>query len=159
MHTGAGVGSTCANTTTIEYTRLRAPYVNQDGFRFTVYRKGIFSFLGSWLRLQDVKVGDPEFDEAFVVKGSDEDKLRALLGDATIRQLLEAQPEVYLTVKDDEGWFGTRFPEGVDELYFSVPGVIGDVEQLKSLYNLFAEILHQLCHIGSAYENDPGLEL
>src|SRR5688572_31002811 len=24
-------------------TRLRAPYVNPDGFRFTVYRKGIFS--------------------------------------------------------------------------------------------------------------------
>jgi hypothetical protein len=69
------------------------------------------------------------------------------------------QPSIYLTVKDDEGWFSTHFPQGVDELYFRVLGVIKDVEQLKSLYYLFAEILHHLCHIGSAYENDPQLEL
>jgi hypothetical protein len=25
------------------YTRMRAPYVNKDGFRFTIYRKSIFS--------------------------------------------------------------------------------------------------------------------
>ena len=25
-----------------QYTRMRAPYVNKDGFRFTIYRKGIF---------------------------------------------------------------------------------------------------------------------
>ena len=46
---------------------------------------------------------------------------------------------MYLTVKDDEGWFGTSFPEGVDELFFRVGGVIKDVERLKSLYDLFAE--------------------
>ena len=38
-------------------------------------------------------------------------------------------------MKDDEGWFSTSFPEGVDELYFQVVGVIKDVEQLKSLYS------------------------
>jgi len=31
-------------------------------------------------------------------------------------------------VKDDEGWFGRSFPEGVDELYFQVPGVINSME-------------------------------
>ena len=82
-----------------------------------------------------------------------------LFANPKIRQLLEMQPAVHLTVKDDEGWFSTAFPEGVDELYFSVVGVIKDVERLKSLYYLFAEVLNQLCHIGSAYENDPQLEL
>jgi len=48
---------------------------------------------------------------------------------------------VQFTVKDDEGWFSTAFPKGVDELYFSVVGVIKDVERLKSLYYLFAEVL------------------
>jgi hypothetical protein len=47
----------------------------------------------------------------------------------------------------------------VDELRFIVAGVITDIDRLKSLYELFAEALHQLCHIGSAYEDDPQLVL
>jgi hypothetical protein len=152
-------GSTMSSSTTTTYTRMRAPFVNQDGFQFTIYRTGIFSGLGKWFGMQDVEVGYPEFDDAFVIKGNDEAKLRALFANAKIRQLIEMQPDIHLTVKDDEGWFGTQFPEGVDELYFCVPGVIKDVAELKSLYCLFAEILHHLCHIGSAYEDDPQLEL
>jgi hypothetical protein len=141
------------------YTRMRAPYVNKDGFQFTIYRKGIFSGLGKLLGMRDVEVGFPEFDEAFIIKGNDEEKLRALFANPRLRQLIDMQPEVHLTVRDDEGWFFTSFPEGVDELYFSVVGVIKDVDRLKSLYYLFAETLNHLCHIGSAYENDPHLEL
>src|SRR4051794_7167734 len=57
-------------------TRLRAPYVNPDGFRFTIYRKGSFSNLGKLLGMQDIEVGDPDFDEAFIIKGNDEDRVR-----------------------------------------------------------------------------------
>lgn len=141
------------------YTRLRAPYVNKDGFRFTIYRKSIFSGLGKLFGMQDVEVGHPQFDEEFIIKGNDEKKLRALFGNAMLRELLSMQPAVHLSVKDDEGWFSGSFPEGVDELYFQVDGIIKDVERLKTLYELFAVTLNQLCHIGSAYEDDPQVEL
>jgi len=141
------------------YTRMRAPYVNKDGFRFTIYRKGFFSDLGKMLGMQDVEIGEPEFDDAFIIKGNDEFKLRKMFGDRKIRRLIERQPKIFLTVRDDEGWFKARFPEGVDELYFRVGGVVKDLERLKSLYDLFAEVLNHLCHIGSAYENDPGIAL
>jgi hypothetical protein len=62
-------------------------------------------------------------------------------------------------VKDDEGWFGADFPDGMNELYYQVTGTIKDVNRLKSLYDLFAETLNHLCHIGSAYENDPRLKI
>jgi hypothetical protein len=143
----------------VTYTRMRAPYVNQDGFRFAIYRQGLFSNLGKLLGMQDIEVGDPEFDRDFVIKGSDEYKVLALFANPKIRQLIQAQPSIHLQVKDAEGWFGASFPEGVDELYFEVVGVIKDVERLKSLYELFAETLNHLCHIGSAYENDPNLAL
>jgi hypothetical protein len=39
------------------YTRMRAPFVNPQGFRFTIYRKGFSSDLGEWLGMQDVEVG------------------------------------------------------------------------------------------------------
>jgi hypothetical protein len=145
--------------TSTTYTRLRAPYVNKDNFRFTIYRAGFFTELGKLFGMQDVEVGYPEFDEAFVIKGNDEMKLQALFANPTIRELIERQPTIHLTVKDDEGWFGKTFPEGVDELYFCVIGVIRDLERLKLLFDLFAETLNHLCRIGSAYEDDPQLEL
>jgi len=143
----------------VTYTRIRAPYVNKDGFRFTIYRRGLFSDLGKLLGMQDIEIGDPEFDRDFIIKGNDESRVLALFGNPRIRQLIQAQPSIHLQVKDDEGWFSVRFPEGVDELYFRVSGVIKDVERLKALYALFAETLNHLCHIGSAYENDPNLAL
>jgi hypothetical protein len=44
-------------------------------------------------------------------------------------------------------------------LYLQVAGVVKDVDRLKLLYELFAETLNHLCHIGSAYEDDPKLAL
>jgi hypothetical protein len=144
---------------TTHYTRLRAPYVNKDGFRFTIYRKSFFSDIGKWFGMQDVEVGHAEFDEAFIIKGNDEQKLRELFADENIRQLLEMQSAANLTVKDDEGWFASTFPDGVDELHFSTLGVIKDVDRLKSLYYLFAAVLDRLCQIGSAYQNNPNVDL
>lgn len=134
------------------YIRMRAPFVNKDGFRFTIYRRGLFSELGKLLGMQDVEIGEPEFDDAFIIKGNDEDKLRKLFANPRIRQLLERQPRIHLSVRDDEGWFKAKFPEGVDELYFREMGTIKDMERLKALYDLFAEVLDHLCKIGSAYD-------
>lgn len=141
------------------YTRMRAPFVNNDGFRFTIYRRGFFSDLGKLLGMQDVEIGDPEFDDAYIVKGNDEDRLQRLFANPRIRQLIEKQPQIHLSVRDDEGWFKAKFPEGVDELYFREIGIIKDLDRLKALYDLFAEVLDHLCKIGSAYEDDPGVEL
>jgi hypothetical protein len=49
--------------------------------------------------------------------------------------------------------------ENVDELHFQVVGVLKDAERLKSLFDLFAAVLEQLCKIGSAYKQDPGVAL
>jgi len=145
--------------THITYTRMRAPYLNKDGFRFRIYRKGCFSELGKLLGMQDIEVGYPEFDDEFIIQGNDEKKLRLLFANPTIRRSIEAQPKISLEVRDDEGWFGAHFPEGVDELYFQVIGVIKEVERLKLLYELFAETLDHLCDIDSAYKDDPQIEL
>lgn len=139
-------------------TRLRAPYVNPDDFRFTVYRRSVFSGLGKLLGMQDITVGDAEFDLDFIVQGSDPAKVKRLLTNR-IRASMMAQPALYLEVRDDEGWFGTSFPEGVDELHFMVLGLIKDIERLKALYDLFGEVLHELCRMGSAYEDDPHVTL
>jgi hypothetical protein len=144
---------------TIVYTRLRAPYVNPDHFRFTIYRRGLFSDVAKWFGMQDVTVGYPEFDRDFVIKGTNDAKLRDLFANSRLRELIAAQPQIRFTVKDDEGYFGPKFPPGTDELSFMVTGVIKDTERLKQLFELFAETLDQLCRIGSAYEQVPTVKL
>jgi hypothetical protein len=122
------------------FTRMRAPYINPDDFRFTIYRKGCFSTLGKLLGMQDIDVGDPEFDEAFIIKGNNESKVRDLFANPKIRQIIQAQPEIWLAVGDGEGFCQ-------DVLYFEVSGVINDIERLKSLFDLFAAVLDQLCPV------------
>jgi hypothetical protein len=109
--------------------------------------------------MQDIEVGDPEFDEAFIIKGNDEGKVCALFANPKIRQMIQDQPQIRLEVKDSEGWFGPKFPEDVDELLFQVVGVIKDIDRLKSLFDLFATLLDQLCKMGSAYRQEAGVEL
>lgn len=141
------------------YTRLRAPFVNADGFRFQVYRDNFLWKIGKAFGMQDVEVGHAEFDDAFVIRGSDESRLRQLFADDQVRDLLRRQPEVCFEVRDDEGFFATKFPQGVDELHFRVRGVVTDVARLRALFDLFAATLDRLTRIGSAYRRDPGVRL
>jgi len=142
------------------FTRMRAPFVSRDGFRFTIYRQGFWSEVGKKLGMQDIEVGHSvHFDEDFVIKANDESKVKALLANAEIRRLLNEQPRVRFELKDDESFFWKRFPEGVDELCFTVHGVIKDVDRLRKLFDLFAEVLDELCRIGSATRENPGVKL
>lgn len=145
--------------TVVVFTRMRAPFVNPSGFRFTVYRKSIFSGIGKFFGMQDIEIGDPPFDDGFIIQSTDEYRIRQLLGLSKIRDLISAQKDINFGVKDDEGWFGTKFPEGVDELHFTVVGIIKDVDRLKLLYELFAETLDELCRMGAASDTPPGVQV
>jgi len=144
------------------YTRLRAPFLNHDQFRFNIYRAGWGTDLAKFFGMQDLEIGDPLFDQKFVVQSNAEAKVRALLANPRIRELLHAQTRIgQFTVKDNErmAFHTSRYPEGVDVLYFQVVGVIKDLTLLKSLYDLFAEVLNHLCHLDSAYLEDIDLHL
>lgn len=143
----------------ITYTRMRAPFVNLDNFYFKIYRNGIFSGLGKVLGMEDINIGYEEFDDDFIIKSNSEEKVKQLFSNASIRSLIQDQHQINLEIKDDEGFFKKHFPEGVDELYFQVTGVIKDIDTLKGLYELFAEVLKELCSMGSASVEEPGVEL
>ena len=146
--------------TTTNYTRFRAPYVNADNFFFTVYPEGFLASIGKSLGLvQDVIVGHDELDHNFVIQGNNEEKLKELFQNKYIRELLLNQENFQLTVQDNEGWFGQNYPDNTDLLEFKTYGIIKDVDRLKQLFYLFAETLDQLCSIGSAYKDHPGIHL
>jgi hypothetical protein len=140
-------------------TRMRAAFINKDGFRFSVYRQDFFSDIAKYFGMQDITIGFADFDRKFVIKSNNEIKAAQLFAQERMRQLIEANPEVLLEVRDDEGLLGPAFPADVDELYLHVIGMVTEIERIHSLYDLFAETLNQLCHIGSAYEEDPLLKI
>ena len=140
------------------FTRLRAPYFNPERFRFEIYRASIFSGLGKAMGMQDIAVGHARFDRDFVIKSNAPGRVRRLFDNRKIRDLIDAQPRINLSVKAHEGWF-SKFPEGVDELHFQAAGVIKDLAQLKTLFDLFAEVLREVCHEGRAYEDDVRIHI
>ena len=135
---------------TIVYTRMRAPFVNPGGFRFTVYRKSCFSGIAKFFGMQDIEIGNAPFDDGFVIKATHESRVRELLANPRILELISKQKDIQFSVKDDEGWFGATFPDGVDELHFAVVGAIKDIDRLKLIFDLFAETLEQLTRMGAA---------
>jgi hypothetical protein len=104
-------------------------------------------------------MSDPLFDAKFMVQSNSEPHIRRLLSNPQIRGLIEADPDLHFQVKEDDGWFKIAFPAGVDELYFQTYGLVTDIERLKRLFNLFALVLNELCLMGSAYQNDPGVRI
>jgi hypothetical protein len=143
----------------IPHTRMRAPFPNPTGFRFSIHRASVFSYLGTLLGMQDIEVGHPEFDENFVVKSNQESVVRSLCDSARLRELVTAQPKFQLCIQNDEGWFGTKYPPDVDVLVFDVAASIRDVERLKGLYDVFAETLGKLSRMGVAGEGTGGVTI
>lgn len=132
------------------YTRVRAPFIPRDDLKFSVYRKGLLSSIGKLFGAQDIVVGDPVFDDAFIIKGNDEYKIQSLFSSDKLRKLILSQKDVHLEKISDEGFWGEKLPQGISELYFNVEDEITDVEQLKNLQLLFEELLTQLSKTGSA---------
>jgi len=137
-------------------TRLRAPFVNKDGFVFSIFRENSFEDRHSD-DTQDLEVGHVDFDERFIIKSNNVEEVKKLFSDDKIRELLKRQPQVYFSAAKDSGWYSKDFPDGIGELLFKVRSEIKDLARLKELYALFGETLDQLCRIGAATHDDPGL--
>ena len=139
-------------------TRIRAPYFNPEGFRFEIYRAGFFTELWKGMGMEDIEVGHPRFDRDFVIQANAPGRVRRLFDNEKIRHLIDAQPSIRLSVKAHEGML-SKFPAGLDELHFESGSNIEDLAQLRKLFDLFAEILQQLCHEGKAYEDDVRIHM
>jgi len=109
--------------------------------------------------MQDVEIGEARFDTRYVIQSNDPDKVRSFLRDVRLRELIWAHQHSVFEVKDDDGLFGKRFPEGVDEMSLMANGLIKDVDQLRLWFELFARALERLSVIGSAADYPPDVHL
>lgn len=143
-----------------KFTRMRAPFKSNSDFRFCMSPHGLISNIAIKLfGAQDIHINDEEFDKRFVIESNNEWKVRQLLESQNLRNLLLSQNVgLQFALMDDEGWFGTKFPDGVDELYFSALGTVRDIDVLRTMFALFTETLIQLERMGIASTEKPGLK-
>lgn len=141
------------------YTRIRAPFINKDGFKFNIYRTNFFSDIGvHFLGIEDAELGFDDIDCDFVIQGNDRYKLWKLFAHDRIRIIIKQHPSVNLKIKTaNTHLLFNDFDDNVDVIEFKVMGILKDVKQLSKMFDLFAEVLDHLCTIGSAYEDDPTL--
>jgi hypothetical protein len=146
-------------------TRIRAPYVARDTIAFSVKRLRARLSDGALLHgmaklsgRHKVEAGDLGFYRDFLITANDTDKVRALLADPKIRDLIQSQPSLDISAARP-GWrLFKRSSQRLSVLRFEEEGVITDVQRLKSLFELFHETLNQLCQIGSASQEEPSPE-
>jgi len=139
----------CSDKFQREMTRVIAPIISIDKFRFEIYRNGLIRSIEKIFGAQDIEIGRPEFDKAFIIKANNEFKIKSLLQNQKIRNLIETQKEVNLELSNQKGVWESKLPGKELELQFYVDGAIQDINHLKLLLNLFQELLDNLYQIKS----------
>ncbi len=137
------------------YTRIRVPYVTRDRFRMRVHHEGFWSRIGKLLGMQDILVGDRDFDEAFIVKSNQEEQVTRFFAEERIREIFLENKSIYLEVGDAEGRFRPPHEGAVYELYHRERRLIADTDYLEELHELFVLSLDRLHAIKSAEVQAP----
>jgi hypothetical protein len=132
-----------------EMTRVIVHFISVDNFKFEIYRNSFVRKIKELFGAQDVKIGRADFDKAFVIKSNNEFKIKSLLQNQEIRRLIEFQKEVNILISDQKGIWEEKLPENEFELSFFADGEIRDFECLKSLLNLFKEMIDSLYQMKS----------
>nr|WP_315150009.1 hypothetical protein [uncultured Flavobacterium sp.] len=124
------------------FTRIFVPIVSVDDFRFEIYNNGIIRSIEKIFGAQDIEIGIKEFDKRFILKANNGFKLKKLLLNPRIRQLLEIQKEVNFEISNYKGIWEKETQE-LEVSYF-VKGEIKSIETLSSLLDLFKLVLDKL---------------
>jgi hypothetical protein len=121
--------------------KLEISFKNHDVFMFKVLPetagdkiKKVFG------RLKEIEVGQSDFDDMFLVRGSDEKKIKNLFSKPLVREFMLNQRRLSLELTPNSLIFSTYLP-------------IGSIDHLKMIYDWFSEVLNEICIMDSGYEN------
>jgi hypothetical protein len=141
----------------LTYTRTRADLLAHDDFSFQLHPRTIFSRFGWIFRLADVSVGDQEVEERYAVRSRQSTRIRSLMQDRSLRNLLLAQPNMTLALAGLSWWRRRKRGSRVRVVSVRTDGVITEVDRLVGFIQLVQATLDQLARIGTA-ERAPVLE-
>jgi hypothetical protein len=123
--------------------KLEINFKNHDVLMFKVIPESAGDKIKKVLgRLKEIEVGQPDFDNMFLIKGSDEKRIKNLFSKPHIRDFMLHQRRLYLELTPNSLIFSTYLP-------------IGSIEHLKMIYDWLSKVLNEICIMDSGYENQP----
>lgn len=118
-------------------TTLRAELPSQSTFRFAIVPEDVLNKIGKLFGGQDVELGYPEFDKKVLVKTNDEQKLKSILADASIREVFQNLSGYSLHIDKHEGAEG-------DHLHLVLQHAVTDATEMQRIFTAFNHFLRAL---------------
>lgn len=140
-------------------TRLRIPIVNRFGFRFKVHKEDQFMKVFKLFGSQDIQMGDPQFDEKFIIEGNHVEMVKHILSDEIIKESLLMMPNAMFTLRTDEEMYGDQFPEGIDLLEIDILGKINTLGSLTAMHHILTRTCEALESFDLSFATDPQVKL
>lgn len=128
----------------VTYTRVRCAYKTDHPFDMKVYKKGAFSNMGKALGMQDIEIGQSEFDESFIIKGDDERLIRAVLNQYNLQNALMALPKTTLVIKHKDPLCGKAAHGDEQLIVFYQAGALKETDVYQKMLYALEQLLEGL---------------
>jgi hypothetical protein len=132
-----------------EYTRGQVEFICPDNFKLLITQQGLIDNISKLFGMQDIQIGNKQFDKKFIVKSDDESKTLLLLSNNSITKSLQELEPVRFDITDGEGLWDEKPVAGNFMLYFVLKEKIKHIEQLNKMYSLFSETIDTLIKLNS----------
>jgi hypothetical protein len=131
-------------------TRFVSKLQNLDEFRFSIHRQDLMDGVGKFFGLQDIKLGYPDFDKVMLIKTNNSDRLRDILSDSTVRDVLLSLPDFTFHIGHHHAP-NTFVESGYLEL--RIDEAITETSELRAIYASFVHVLSKLEIAGGSIMN------
>ncbi|RSK47372.1 hypothetical protein [Hymenobacter rigui] len=122
-----------------ELTTLTASVPVHTAFHFALHEQDWVHEVGKLLGLQDVELGDPELDEAFIITTNQPDTLRQILAHPEVRATLLRYPDARLALAP-----ASHEATAPLQLTFTEERALTEPAQLQEIYHLLLVLLQQV---------------
>jgi len=119
--------------------KLEISFENRDGLEFKIIpESGVDKIKKVFGRLKEIEVGHSDFDDQFLIRGNDDNKIENLFSNPNIRVFMLNQRRLSLELTSNS-------------LILRIYTPIGSIDHLKLIYDGLSEILNELCIMDSGY--------
>ena len=135
----------------LSYTRVRTPFLAKSDFQFCISKKSFVNKIAEKLGKSNIETGDSRIDDNFVIKSNSIEKVKRLLSNEKLKNLLLEKPGSDFEISHGYKTVGRQFPKNCDGLSLVVL-YEHDKDMLKRFYDIFCEILTSLSEAGEIDE-------
>jgi hypothetical protein len=107
--------------------------------------------------MQDIVIGDPEFDKDYIIQGNHPEHVIDFFNNTNVKDLIKQQSSINLSIMDSRNHqYGIAPPSHENVLLFVEKGTINSFDRNSSLFELMHHVMDHLHSLGVASFDQPG---